>query len=147
LKDLIGRFREKITKEMYVLHYTKLLHILEYLVDNYNEEVDVVNANLADFIASLDTGNLDPVVPKARCLKSIKIKSVGQPTVKIRANTDLEIVQKLEEYFRNLDIGTKSVTFKSVFDEIDVRADRLRLYPKVLEISGKTRPDVILKKK
>jgi len=39
------------------------------------------------------------------------------------------------------------VTFKSVFDEIDVRADRLRLYPKVLEISGKTRPDVILKKK
>ena len=76
LKDLIGRFREKITKEMYVLHYTKLLHILEYLVDNYNEEVDVVNANLADFIASLDTGNLDPVVPKARCLKSIKIKTV-----------------------------------------------------------------------
>jgi hypothetical protein len=41
----------------------------------------------------------------------------------------------------------KSVTFKSVFDEIDVRADRLRLYPKVLEINGKTRPDVILKKK
>jgi hypothetical protein len=77
----------------------------------------------------------------------VKIKTVGQPDVKIRANTDLEIVQKLEEYFRNLDIGTKSVTFKSVFDEIDVRVDRLRLYPKVLEISGKTRPDVILKKK
>ena len=82
LKDLIGRFREKITKEMYVLHYTKLVYILKYLVDNYNEEVDVVNANLADFIASLDTGNLDPVVPKAKYLKSIKIKTVGQPTVK-----------------------------------------------------------------
>ena len=147
LKDLIGRFREKITKEMYVLHYTKLLHILEYLVDNYNEEVDVVNANLADFIASLDIENLSPVVPVEKCLKSIKIKSVGQPDIKIKANTDLEIVQKLEEYFRNLDIGTKSVTFKSVFDEIDVRTDRLRLYPKVLEISGKSRPDVVVKKK
>ena len=85
---------------MYVLHYTKLLYILEYLVNNYNEEVDVVNANLADFISSLNTGNLEPVVPKARCLKSVKIKTVGQPTVRIEANTDAEIVQKLEEYFK-----------------------------------------------
>ena len=102
---------------------------------------------MVEFISSLDTGKMSPVVPAEKCLKSIKIKSVGQPDVKIRANTDLEIVQKLEEYFRNLDIDTKSVTFKSVFDEIDVRADRLRLYPKVLEISGKSRPDIVVKKK
>ena len=132
---------------MYVLHYTKLLHILEYLVDNYNEEVDVVNANLADFIASLDTGNLEPVVPKARCLKSVKIKTVGQPTVRIEANTDAEIVQKLEEYFKKMDTCTKSVTFKSVFDDLDIKRDRLKLYPKVVEIGKKTRPDVVVKKK
>ena len=147
LKDLIGRFREQISKEIYVLHYTKLLYILKYLVDNYNEEVDVVNANLADFIASLDTGNLDPFVPKAKYLKSIKIKSVGQPTVKIEANTDAEIVQKLEEYFKKMDMCTKSVTFKSIFDALDIKRDRLKLYPKVVEIGKKTRPDVILKKK
>ena len=147
LKDLIRRFREKITKEMYVLHYTKLLYILEYLVANYNEEVDVVNANLADFISSLDAGNLEPVVPKAKYLKSIKIKTLGQPTVKIEANTDAEIVQKLEEYFRKMDMCTKSVTFKSIFDELDIKRDRLKLYPTVVEIGKKTRPDVILKKK
>ena len=147
LKDLIGRFREKITKEMYVLHYTKLLHILDYLVDYYNEEVDVVNANLADFIASLDTGNLDPVVPKARCLKSIKIKSVGQPDVKIRANTDAEIVQKLEEYFKKMNMCTKSITFKSIFDDLDIKRDRLKIYQTVVEIGEKIRPDVVVKKK
>jgi len=147
LKDLIGRFREQISKEIYVLHYTKLLYILKYLVDNYNEEVDVVNANLADFIASLDTGNLDPFVPKAKYLKSIKITSVGQPTVKIEANTDAEIVQKLEEYFKKMDMCTKSVTFKSIFDELDIKRDRLKLYPTVIEIGKKTRPDVVVKKK
>jgi len=147
LKDLIGRFREQMSKEMYVLHYTKLLHILEYLVDNYNEEVDVVNANLADFISSLDTGNLEPVVPKARCLKSIKIKSVGQPDVKIEANTDLEIVQKLEEYFTRMDSQVTSVTFKSIFDALNIKKDRLQLYPKLLEIKEKLRPDVVVKKK
>ena len=147
LKDLIGRFREKITKEMYVLHYTKLLYILKYLVDNYNEEVDVVNANLAEFIASLDTGNLRPVVPAEKCLKSIKIKPVGQPNVKIEANTDLEIAQKLEEYFTKMDSQVTSVTFKSIFDALNIKKDRLQLYSKLLEIREKIRPDVVVKKK
>ena len=157
LKDLIGRFREKITKEMYVLHYTKLVYILKYLVDNYNEEVDVINAKLAEFIASLDTGNLRPVVPPSvaaalrlpaeKCLKSIKIKSVGQPDVKIRANTDLEIVQKLEEYFTRMDSQVTSVTFKSIFDALNIKKDRLQLYSKLLEIREKIRPDVVVKKK
>ena len=157
LKDLIGRFREKITKEMYVLHYTKLVYILKYLVDNYNEEVDVINAKLAEFIASLDTGNLRPVVPPSvaaalrlpaeKCLKSIKIKSVGQPDVKIRANTDLEIVQKLEEYFTRMDSQVTSVTFKSIFDALNIKRDRMQLYSKLLEIKEKLRPDVVVKKK
>ena len=146
LKDLLGRFREQITKEMYVLNYTELFQILEYLINHYNEEVDVVNAHLAVLIASLDPGR-EPVVPEVKCLKSIKIKSVGQPTVKIEANTDLEIVKKLEDHFRKMDISTKSVTFKSIFDEIDIKKDRLKLYPKLLEIGGKLRPDVVVKKK
>jgi hypothetical protein len=147
LKDLMGRVRDQKSKEMYVVHYTKLLYILEYLVNNYNEEVDIVNAHLVEFISSLDKRNLKPVVPKARCLKSVKIKSVGQPTIKIEANTDLEIVQKLEDHFRKMNIDTKSVTFKSIFDKLDIKKDRLKLYPKLLEIGEKIRPDVVVKKK
>jgi spore coat polysaccharide biosynthesis protein SpsF (cytidylyltransferase family) len=90
---------------------------------------------------------LNPVVPEARCLKSIKIKSVGQLTVKIEANTDLEIMQKLEDHFFKMDIDTKSVTFKSIFDALNIKKDRLQLYPKLLEIREKIRPDVVVKKK
>ena len=146
LKDLLGRFREQITKEMYVLNYTELFQILEYLINHYNEEVDVVNAHLAVLIASLDPGR-EPVVPEVKCLKSIKIKSVGQPTVKIEANTDLEIAQKLEEYFTRMDSQVTSVTFKSIFDELDIKKDRLKLYPTLLEIREKIRPDVVVKKR
>jgi hypothetical protein len=147
LKDLMGRFRDQKSKEMYVVHYTKLLYILEYLVNNYNEEVDVVNAHLTEFISSLDKRNLKPVVPKEKCLKSIKIKTVGQPDVKIEANTDLEIVNKLEDHFRKMDSQVTSVTFKNIFDALNIKRDRLQLYPKLLEIGGKIRPDVVVKKK
>ena len=147
LKDLMGRFRDQKSKEMYVVHYTKLLYILEYLVNNYNEEIDVVNAHLAEFISSLDKRNLKPVVPKEKCLKSIKIKTVGQPDVKIEANTDLEIVNKLEDHFRKMDSQVTSVTFKNIFDALNIKRDRLQLYSKLLEIGGKIRPDVVVKKK
>ena len=146
LGNLLGKFREKRNKEMYVLNYAKLLQILEYIVNHYNEETDEINDHLAELIASLDP-KMVPVVPEARCLKSIKIESVGQPTVKIEANTDLEIMQKLEDHFKKMDTCTKAVTFKSIFDELDIKRDRLKLYPTVIEIGEKIRPDVVVKKK
>ena len=146
LGNLLGKFREKRNKEMYVLNYAKLLQILEYIVNHYNEETDEINDRLAELIASLDP-KMDPVVPEVKCLKSIKIESVGQPTVKIEANTDAEIVQKLEDHFKKMDIDTKSVTFKSIFDKLDIKKDRLKLYQKLLEIREKIRPDVVVKKK
>jgi LPS O-antigen subunit length determinant protein (WzzB/FepE family) len=87
------------------------------------------------------------VVPAEKCLKSVKIKKVGQPTVRIEANTDLEIAQKLEEYFTRMDSQVTSVTFKSIFDALNIKKDRLKLYSRLLEIKEKLRPDVILKKK
>ena len=146
LGNLLGKFREKRNKEMYVLNYAKLLQILEYIVNHYNEETDEINDHLAELIASLDP-KMVPVVPEVKCLKSIKIESVGQPTVKIEANTDLEIVQKLEEYFTRMDSQVTSVTFKSIFDALNIKRDRLQLYPKLLEIREKIRPDVVVKKK
>jgi histone acetyltransferase (RNA polymerase elongator complex component) len=46
-----------------------------------------------------------------------------------------------------MDIDTKSVTFKSIFDKLDIKRDRLKIYPTVIEIGKKTRPDVVVKKK
>jgi len=147
LKDLLGRFRDNKAKEIYVLHYTKLKYILKYLIDNYNEETDVVNNHLVDFISSLDSNQLRPVVPKKKCLKSIKISEVGHPDIEIEGNTNQEIEQKLKQYFQRLNIDTTSVTSKTVFDELGVKKKRLELFKMLTEIGNKIRPDVIIKKR
>lgn len=38
-------------------------------------------------------------------------------------------------------------TSKSIFDELDIKRDRLKLYQTVVEIGEKIRPDVVVKKK
>jgi len=146
LKELIGRFREKESKEIYVLNYSKLSRILDRLTNRFNEDTDDINEELAELIASIDP-KMPAIVPKAKGLKSIKTESVGQPAVEIEANTDLEIAQKLEEYFKKMNMATKSVTFKSVFDKLDIKKDRLMLYPTATDIAKKIRPDVVVKKR
>jgi len=147
LKDLLGRFRDSKSKEIYILHYTKLKHVLEYLIDNYNEETDLVNRYLVEFISSLDNNQIRPVVPKEKCLKKIKISEVGHPDVEIEGSTNLEIEKKLETYFRELKTDTEFVTSKTVFDKIGVKKKRLELFGILLDVGKKTRPDVKIKKR
>jgi hypothetical protein len=47
LKDLVGRFRDKKSKEIYVIHYTNIKYIVDYLCRHYCDEVDDVNAKLS----------------------------------------------------------------------------------------------------
>jgi hypothetical protein len=68
LKSLMGRFRENPSKEIYIIHYSKIQYILQYLIEHYNDETDTVNYHLSEFISSLNINNLRPVVPKAQCL-------------------------------------------------------------------------------
>ncbi|ADO00476.1 hypothetical protein WIV_gp132 [Wiseana iridescent virus] len=37
LKDLLGRFRDKKSKEIYILHYTNIRYIIDYLCNHYND--------------------------------------------------------------------------------------------------------------
>ena len=63
LKSLMIRFRDRASKEIYILHYTNIQHIVEYFCKHYNEELDYVNNHLSEFINNLNTYNLRPVVP------------------------------------------------------------------------------------
>jgi hypothetical protein len=142
LKDLIGRFRDNKYKEIYVLHYTKLEYILKYLVDNYNEETDLVNKHLLNFISSLDSNIVESYIPKERCLKTIKISEVGKPDFEIEANTNQELEKKLELYFGSLDTEVKVVISKTIFDNLGVKKKRRELFALLSVIGKKMRPDV-----
>ena len=147
LKNLLGRFRDKASKEIYILHYTKLEYILSYIITHYNDETDHVNEHLADFISSLDTHNLRPVVPPNKHLKKITIADAGRPDVEITGNSFEEIENKLRQYFESLDADTDSVTSKSVFDKIGVKVKRLELFAVAQRIGKQVRPDVKVKRR
>lgn len=55
LESLVGRFRDKKSKEVYRMHYTNLKYIVEYLCERFDEDVDMVNEKLSTFIENLNT--------------------------------------------------------------------------------------------
>jgi hypothetical protein len=128
LKSLMGRFRENPSKEIYIIHYSKIQYILQYLIEHYNDETDTVNYHLSEFISSLNINNLRPVVPKAQCLKKIKISEVG-----LTSNTS-ELVLKLKNHIKTLDKETKIIYAKDVFDKIGLKSERRKNYPILEEV-------------
>lgn len=125
LRNLLKRFREKRNKEMYVLNYAKLVQILEYIVNHYNDKTDKINNHLAELIASIDP-KMTLVVPEVKYLKLIEIECVGHPTIIIRANTNLELVQKVEEYFTKKNSHITPEMFKNIYDALNIKRDRLQ---------------------
>jgi len=139
LKDLLGRFRDSKCKEIYILHYTKIEYIINYLVQNYNEETDLVNNHLVEFISSLDNNQLRPVVPKERSLKKIQILEIERPIVATTNTTD-SLATRLETYINNLNRDVQVVNAKQVFDSLEIKTGRRVLYTVLEEIIRRLLP-------
>ena len=52
LKCLLGRFRDRKRKEIYIMSYPHISYIVNYLVEHFSDEVDEVNARMKEFIGS-----------------------------------------------------------------------------------------------
>ena len=78
LKDLLGRFRDKKGKEIYILHYSNMRYIVEYLCNHYNDEVDDVNAKLTDFISNLNSHHLRPFIPPPASVQYANITTLRE---------------------------------------------------------------------
>jgi hypothetical protein len=155
LKDVLGRFRDKKNKEMYVLNLSHMTYIVQYICEHYNDEVDEVNAKLAEFISGFDSHNLRPFVPEPKPLpptiQEAKLSTTeedGTTTLTtIQANSQDDFKAKLEEYILKLDSSTTCISKKKVFDDLNVKKDRTGKLPLLQFILGKLRPNVRLLQK
>jgi len=150
LKILVGRFRPKKNKEMYKLHYTHLRYIVDYLCRRSDEDVDLVNEKLTEFIQGLCTYNLRPVVPSPLELKLANVmitelKKDGTVHEHVSAKNSPEFVKKVEEFVHTLDANTKSISRREVFDALEVKKDRKELMDTLQSVFNKMRPDVTLR--
>jgi hypothetical protein len=151
LKDLLGRFRDKKSKEIYTLHYTNIKYIVGYLCNHYNDEVDDVNSKLTDFISNLDAHHLRPYIPppaKNYHASITTLKEDGTVTnTTLTAKSQKEFVIELKTYIKKLDKDTTEITKKKIFDDLNVKTDRKGKFPIVQSILGKMRPEISLKLK
>ena len=141
LKSLIGQFRDKASKEIYRMHYSSLLHIVSYLCDNYDEEVDYVNGNLSDYIAALDISRLTPFIPPPATVKLITTTDLPSG----RQTTTIE--QQLKSFLTTLPSEKKEISRKEVFDAINLRTGRTRAYAILEELISKFPELTLLKQR
>jgi hypothetical protein len=149
LKDLVGRFRDKKSKEIYVMHYTNIKYIVDYLCRHYCDEVDDVNAKLTEFISNLNRHHLRPIVPPPSEVTYASITTLakdGRATnMTLEAGSPSDFVRVLREYIANLD--ESCITKKQVFDDLRVTKDRREKTSVVKAVFEEMRPDVNLKSK
>ena len=149
LKDIMGRFRDKKRKEIYVLHHTNLNYVVRYLCEHYNEEVDEVNAKLSEFISNLHPHHLRPIVLEPLTLhffNATNLEEDGTVTnTAFQAGSQREFKELLKKYVERLDSTTTEITKKKVFDDLRVKKERNSKLPILKEVLGQLRPDIKLK--
>lgn len=149
LKSLLLRFRDRASKEIYVLHYNNIQYIVNYFCDHYNEELDYVNEHLTEFINNLNRYDLRPVVPTKTSFNYACITTcqedgrVINAVIKTNSNTDL--VVRINEYVQGL--TCMEISKKQVFDDLRIRTGRRELLPVLKNVFRQLRPDIILKQK
>ena len=137
---MIDRFKDRRTKEIYTLHYTNLKYIVEYVITHYNEETDVINEKIEEFIRNLNRRTLRPVVVEPKPLNRIQISRVGQPDIVITTNTTESLKDKLESIIATLDAATQKVNAKTLFDSLEIKSGRRMWYPVLEEILKRVLP-------
>jgi hypothetical protein len=106
LKDLIGAFKDRKSREMYILHYSHLTYIIKYLIDHYNDEVDEINKKLGEFIKDLNIRILRPAIVKP--LNIAYIQQTGLPDVTLTADSETSLNLKMENYIKSLNTDTNN---------------------------------------
>ncbi|CCV01870.1 hypothetical protein IIV22A_026R [Invertebrate iridescent virus 22] len=151
LKDLLGRFRDKKSKEIYILHYSNIKYICEYLSTHYNDEIDEVNQKLTEFISNLNFYQLRPIVPPPICVRFANITTLKEDgtttSTTLQSKSKEDFINKLTDYIHQLDECTTQISKKKVFDDLKVKKDRKDKYPVLKSLLSQLRPDVVLKLK
>ena len=62
IKQIIGEFRQKNKKEVYMMHYTCLFTIIDFICNHYNEESEEINNFIRNIIKNMT--ELKPIIPE-----------------------------------------------------------------------------------
>jgi hypothetical protein len=148
IKNLLGRFRNKKEKEMYRLHYNDVVYVVEYLCKREGEDVDEVNSKLAEFISNLNKRCLRPVVPLPNTSYFTSITHLKEDgTVDNVTSQAGSFEEAVRNYVMALKDDTIKISKKKIFDDLNVKKDRIGKYLVLQTLINELRPDIKLLQK
>ena len=122
IEDVLGRFRERKNKEIYVLHYSDLRRYIEWICDHYEDEIEKFNIELDVLIGNLNRHQLRPVIPPPYQGTSAIITRIvdGIPTnTTIEDSIEDQFKHKIKVYLDTLESTTKEVKRTDLFSKVE----------------------------
>lgn len=153
IEEVIGRFREKKNKEMYVLHYINLRNHVEWICEHYEDESNKFNEDLDAMISNLNRYNLRAVVPTPYEGTSATITRIinGVPTnTVIESGIERQFKKKVMEYLDTLESGEINalpIKRQDLFEKIDFSFNKIDAWRWLKEIVPDNYPNIKLKYK
>ena len=129
-ESLLYRFRDKKTKEIYVIHYDDLVYVIEYIISHANDEIEEINRKLDVFIRNLNLKTRKPAI----------VKPIAIPQISIQEEIPDEVTHihpkytEIENHVISLNPDTRIVNAKDIFDFLKIKTGRRGLYPILAEI-------------
>jgi hypothetical protein len=123
IEDIIGKFRDKKDKEIYIVPYRKLIKIIELICKNYSAEVTTLNTMLKDIVDEFEDADVEPVIPDPIPESTFKItrvefgKNVDTTIIQGKA-TKVQLTQEFEKYIQSLPSDENEINRKELFDDL-----------------------------
>jgi prophage antirepressor-like protein len=147
IEDVLGRFRERKNKEIYVLHYSDLRRYVEWICDHYEDEIEKFNIELDVLIGNLNRHQLRPVIPPPYQGTSATITRIvdGIPTnTTIEDSIEDQFKHKIKVYLDTLNPNTKEIKRTDLFSKVDINFNKIEAWRWLKEIIPQYKPNIKL---
>ncbi|CCV02100.1 hypothetical protein IIV25_082R [Invertebrate iridovirus 25] len=147
IEDVLGRFRERKNKEIYVLHYDDLKRYVEWICDHYEDEVEKFNQELDMLISNLNRFNLTPIIPLPFQGTSATITRIvnGIPThTMIESSIEDQFKNKIKVYLDTLHPTTKEIKRTDLFSQVPFNFNKIDAWRWLKEVIPSYKPELKL---
>src|SRR5579864_7790014 len=148
IEDVLGRFRDKKEKEMYVMHYVDLSRYLDFICEHYENELETFNKELNDLIANLNRRHLEPTIPKPYEGTTAIITRIvkGVPTnTRIESSVEELFKQRIRLYLDSLPSSTEELKRAELFERIPFQFNRNEGWKWLKQVVSSYKPDLTVK--
>jgi prophage antirepressor-like protein len=147
IEDVLGRFRERKNKEIYVLHYDDLRRYVEWICEHYEDEVEKFNQELDMLISNLNRHNLKPVIPLPYQGTTATITRIvnGIPThTTIEDSIEDQFKHKIKIYLDTLEPTITTIKRVDLFSQVPFSFNKLEGWRWLKELIPQYNPDIKL---